>query len=464
MNHKRDLDKLMYLLGQENAIEELKNSTESHDFSEEYKNKKKEILKNLNYMQNRSQEDSMQIYNKKGKKIMKKKLIVLIAAITATLALSITAYDVNRRISVTENREAEKGIVTRNIESEVNSTQIPKVNIIPEYLPEGYLEINGAPGKYAHNGDPGSADQIFMYQNDYIYQNKAYNVSSIEDTVIGDIKAKIITTEGSEYKYSIELIYEEDAQIITIGGTASLETLKKVAENIKYEVIPGEFLELYKPDYEEVDENEVYIAPPIPADYVFDIGKEIKDKNSADQGLMFTVKNVNIVDKLPEVDQNCFWDYNEYRGLINDDGTIKDYDRSVSVKWENNQLNCVTIPAKRKFAYITLIMRNPSDTEVKDISVHPMVQYRKRAADGTLEAFPDDTRGGNYLAGNIEPMYFDQSDYEGRHFFFCDFSPNEVKEIHLIYPIDAENADNAYINFNQSGNGSVIGGYVKLTK
>jgi len=40
MDNKTELDKLMYLLGQENAVEELKNTMEPHEFSQKYKNQK----------------------------------------------------------------------------------------------------------------------------------------------------------------------------------------------------------------------------------------------------------------------------------------------------------------------------------------------------------------------------------------------------------------------------------------
>lgn len=139
MKHKRDLDELMYLLGQENAIEELKSSTESHEFSEEYKNKKKEMLKNLDYMKNRGQEDSIQIYNKKGKKIMKKKIIVLIAAVTATLAISITAYGAVRQYLVTSSKDEETGTLTYEVKTDVKQTKVPAMKVVPGYIPEGYI-------------------------------------------------------------------------------------------------------------------------------------------------------------------------------------------------------------------------------------------------------------------------------------------------------------------------------------
>ncbi len=71
---------------------------------------------------------------------------------------------------------------------------------------------------------------------------------------------------------------------------------------------------------------------------------------------------------------------------------------------------------------------------------------------------------GNNLQMDNAPIYFDQSDYEGKSFFFSDFSPNETKETHLVYAVDEDKIDNAYIRFEQSGTTSFVGNYIKVTK
>ncbi|WP_346931076.1 hypothetical protein [Clostridium sp.] len=465
MDNKIDIDKMAYLIGEEDAMEELDKFTEPHNFSKKYESEKMKMIKKVNGI------DPIPMPNRKGKGMTRKKTIVLIAAITATLALSITAYGMCRKFFITTSRDEEAGTVTYDVQSESEITKIPLINITPGYLPEGYLPLANAPGKYSPNGEPSGEEGIFIYQNDYIYQPGSGNISNVEETTIGGVKAYIKTSEGMLYKYSIDLIYEEDGQIITVGSTVSLEELKKVAENIKYEVVPGEFLELYKPEVKGTNEgkDDVYIAPAVPADHVFNLGEELSYEPLSDKDLTFTVNKVEIMDKLPEVNQNYFWDYSEYLEAINEDGTLNDYERSVSIKWENNEMNHVTETAGRKFAYVTLTLRNPSDKEVKDVGVHPIIEYRTKASDGTLEAFPDDSRGGNDIAGSEEPIYFDKSDYTGTHFFFCDFEPNETKEVHLIYLLDEDHLDDAY--FTQRGMSSygdgtnvtnVFGSYVKI--
>ncbi len=459
MDNKNDIDRMMYLIGQEDAMEELDKFTEPHDFSKEYESEKMKMIKKKNSVE--------PIPSRKG--MLKKKTIVLIVAIVATLAISATAYGVCQKILFTASRDEEAGTVTYDVESETEINEIPLINITPEYLPEGYLPLKNAPGKYSPNGDPGAEGGILIYQSDYICQPESSGISNLEETIIGGVKAYIYTSEDMLYKYKIDLIYEEDGQIISVGGSCSLDELKKVAENIKYEIVPGKFLNLYDPNSEvyipPIDPaDDVYTAPAVPADQVFNFGEEMK-YDMLDESPMFTVNKVEILDKLPEVNKNYFWDYGEYLDAINEDGTLKDYERSVSIKRKKDKINYVTETAGRKFAYVTLTLRNPFDKELKDIVVCPMIEYRTKSEDGTLEAFPGDRRSGNDIAKGEEPIYFDQSDYSGNKFFYCDLAPNETKEINLIYLLDEDHIDNAYFTQRgrrQRGNDNIFVYYFKM--
>ncbi|WP_346940298.1 hypothetical protein [uncultured Clostridium sp.] len=452
MDNKTDLDKLMFLLGQENAVEELNCTTEPHEFSEKYKSERMKIINN---------QDSFQSINKKGKKIMKKKIIVLIAAITATLAISATAYGAVRHYLVTTSKNEETGTLTYNFEEEAPITKIPVIKITPEYLPEGYIEKEHTPGKYHPNGDF-SLGGISIFQNYCLDGSEEPYVSGVEETTINGIKSHIITREGLEYNHVIKLFYE-DGQIIDIMAADSVpfDEVKKVAENIKYEVIPGEFIDLKA---NEANEEEIikYVEPAITTDHVFNIGEEISDEGFPDRNPTFTVNNIEVLDKLPELDKNYFCDYNQYLEFINEDGTLKERERVNSTKWENNKMNTVTETVGMKFVSVTLTMRNPFEKELKDINIYPRVYSMKETSNGTFEMLND--YWGCELSVDKAPFYFDQSDYEGKHFYFCDFEPNETKEVHLIYAVDEDQIDNAYIKFEQSGTTSFVGSYIKVTK
>ena len=385
MDNKTDLNKLMYLLGQENAIEELNCTTEPHEFSEKYKSERMKIINN---------QDSFQSINKKGKKIMKKKIIVLIAAITATLAISATAYGAVRHYLVTTSKNEETGTLTCDIQTEAAPTKVPAMKVVPGYIPEGYIETENALGKYHPNGDH-SVGGITICPPVYTTHFEEIYVSDVEETTLGGVKAQILTREGLEYNHIINMFYEEGGYVVTIYGAnnTSLEELKKVAENIKCEEIPGEFIEVpaFSKELKDIVDNEdndkeviEYVEPAITNDHLFNIGEEISDEGFPDQNPTFTVNNIEVLDKLPEVDKNKFSDYNKYLEFINEDGTLKDYERTNVEWWENNKMNTVTETIGMKYVYVTLTLRNPFDKELKDINIYPRIGFMKKASNGAL--------------------------------------------------------------------------------
>jgi hypothetical protein len=481
MDNKIDIDRMSYLIGEEDAMEELDKFTEPHNFSEKYESEKMKMIKKVNSI------EPIPMPNRKGKGMSKKKIIVLVAAITATLALSITAYGISKGIIFTTTKNEETGITTVEAQSEVPIEGIPLINITPGYLPEGYEQYKGDTSKYCLNGDASAGGgEIIIYQSDYVYQPPQYE--SIEETTIGGAKALITTyADGGS---TIDLCYEGDGQIIRVGGLngISLEELKKVAENIKYEVIPGKFMVQYNPATgETIDITGDTTEQAIPADGIRAMGQEITSKKSANGSLTYIVKDAEVMDKLPTLDKGNFHNYDEYSKMINEDGTLKDYQRVSVIKWENNEMKKVTQTSELKFAYVTVIMTNHSDTKLINEIINPQVELRIKASDGTLEAFANDRDFSSDLARVKEPIYFDQfkneetkeseidqteldklgfknyaeykSFYEGMKFILCDFEPNETKEAHFIYVVDADHVDDAYIHMPV---GTPLANYVKI--
>ncbi|WP_346879796.1 hypothetical protein [Clostridium sp. UBA3061] len=477
MDNKIDIDRMSYLIGEEDAMWELDKFTEPHNFSKKYESEKMKMIKKVNSI------DPIPMPNRKCKGMTRKKTIVLIAAITATLALSLTAYGISKGIIFTTTKNEETGITTVEAQSEVPIEGIPLINITPGYLPKGYKQYKGDASKYFLNGDASAGGgEIIIYQCDYVYEPPKYE--SIEETTIGGAKALITTYKAGDS--IIDLCYEGYGQIIRVRGLngISLEELKKVAENIKYEVIPGKFMVQYNPaTHEFIDRTGDTTEQPIPADGIRAMGEEITSKKSA---LTYIVKNAEIMDKLPALDKSDFHNYDEYSKMINKDGTLKDYKR-VSVKWENNEMKKVTETAGLKFAYVTVIMTNHSDTKLINEFINPQVELRTKTPDGTLEAFTNNRDFSSDLAKIKVPIYFDQlkheetkksdidqteldklgfknydeykSYYEHIKFMLCDFEPNETKEAHFIYVVDADHVDDAYIHISA---GVPLSNYVKL--
>ncbi|GEM_PF-229178 len=590
MDNKNDIDRILYLLGEENTFQELNNSTEVHEFSEKYKKEKIKMIKNHNCI------DITTKSNRKG--MSRKKIIVLIAAITATLAISATAYGAVKKYIVTTSRNEETGTVTSDIQTDSTPTVVPAIKVTPGYLPEGYIEPENAQGKYFPNGDY-SLGGISIMPPMYTNHIEDIYVSDVEETILGGIKSQILTREGLEYKYIINMFYEEGGYVLSIyaADNTSLEELIKVAENIKCEEIPGEFIDLeaknpseqytqvkvvpgYVPvgykeysnsgfyynennpsiadicmtsvydsayddtqemnnpgfskieeitingakakiyegnekasgysmylfyekekqitaldctkaisldelkmiaenlSYKAISEQDTYLSlnPVITANNIFNIGEEqLGSKGMSpifgkpeDEYVYnnlkptYTVNSIKVLDKLPELDKSGFSEYNEYLQCINEDGTLKDYERVKEEKWENNKMNTITETVGMKYVDVTLTMRNPFDKEIKDVNIYPRIYSLKKKSDNIFER--SYVWGEPKLSSESAPFYFDQSDYQGGHFYFCDFAPNETKETHLIYAVDEDLINDLYINFDNSGNGESIGNYIKITK
>lgn len=473
--NKMNFDDLMYLLGEENTIAEIVNSNDSHKFSKNYERNKMKMIKKQNYIEKQSKIHP--IIDKGHKKINLKKSVVLMASIVAALGVSITAYAAVKQFTFTTTKNEDTGTLTHIIEADSTSTKIPKIKIIPEYLPEGYIEMADTPGKYHPIGDTSSGITI-----DSVAGQKQLNdpyTSTVEDTTIGGIKAQILTRDGVDYNKIIYLFYEEDGQIIEIYGHKNVakEELIKVAENIHYKVIPGSFVEIDNSTSSPVpDDSNVYHGPVITSDYIFSIGETRKDVaakiDTHDLHPSYTVNSIEVMDKLPaDIDQSGIDRPDAYKESINDDGTLKTHERINRSWWENNKMNTETEVVGRKFLYVTLTLDNEYDEEIKLINVCPSINFFERGENNTLKGSIKNT----YLSKDeiqIEnaPFYFDQSDYEEKDFFFCDLAAKETKEVHIAYVIDEDLIDNAYIAFNLSGfssgsgNSSLMENYIKVTK
>ena len=448
MNRKDEFDKLMYLLGEENSIEQLNHPMINHKFSEKYERRKLNMINEYNGQESNISEN---VFIEKKKKGKRKKSIILVAAIVAALGISLTVYASTKIYAFVMNKNEDTGDLDYKIESQV--TKVPKIEVKAGYIPQGYVESENSPGKYHLLGDE-SAGKISIGA---VYGENLTSerfISNVKETTIGGIKAHILTREGSESNHVITLFYEEDGQTIKIHGTKSIELdeLIKVAENITYKEIPGEFVNLE--DYQKASEGVGgYLEDKLELkkDKLFSIGEGKTDIMFPDSKPTYRVDSIEVLDNLPELNPEGFVYYEEYLASINGDGTLKEYERTNNTNWENNKLNSETELIGRKFVLVQVTMTNPLDSEMKDIFISPQIQYLKMGDNNTMELLEDYWGGTTLLQVDNAPMYFDQSSYEGKHFFFSDFAANETKEVQLIYVIDEDYLDDAYVGFNLAG-------------
>ncbi len=460
MNNKDDIEKLLYLLGEENTIEELKYPKRKHKFSEEYERRKVEMIKKYNDEGEKSPEivttDTM-----KSRKRKWKKSIILAASITAVIGISLTAYGIAEKYEIKTNRDKETGTFTMDVKPTIKNDKIPEIKIIPGYLPEGYIESENSPGKYHPNGD-NSSGGITIYSAVDVNSFKDSYVSSVEETTIGGVKAKILTRDGIEYNHIIYLLYEDEGQIIKIYGAeiVPLDELIKVAENITYEEIPGSFVDVpaYSADSESNDEKVIeVINPEIKDKNLFGINEVRNDFNTMEMAdVKYTVKSIDVLDKLQEIEpeyfckvENVLDEYDTYLQYINEDGTLKEHERVNAEHWENNKMNRETEIVGMKFVYVTVEVTNTSEEDIIDQYFAPRIIYLEENSNHVLEEM---WKYLDYHELQMEdrPFYFDKGDYQGKHYYFADFKAKETYEIHLAYAVDEDYLDNAYISFNST--------------
>lgn len=459
---RKRFDDLLCQMGEEETIGQFEQMEENHRFSAEYERNKERLLSRVG---NSSEPLERGTYKRKGGRM--KRFAILAACLVFVLGMSVTVYAAVKYFSVRGEKEEVTGEYTYNFTAD-GSQKVSKIRIIPEYLPEGFEETEEGSGKYAPGGEIGANGITISSANQYKDYKIPY-VSQVEDTQFNGVKAQLLTREGIEYNHIIYLFYEEDGQVIEIFGHESvpLDELKKVAENIRYE----ESEEDEKVMAFEGTNTEITVEEPDITDQnMFTLGQETEDYSNGripDMTMpLFTVDSMEILDKAPELDQNNFRDYQEYQQWVNGDGTLKDYDRE-STEWKDNQMITHTEKVSQKYVYVTLRMKNPTDKPLKSISVYPRMVCLNKQEDGTYAYDPKMETGGCVLQMDRAPFYFDQSDYSGKEFYYCDFKPGEEKVIHLCYAIDEDLIENSYIDFNLAGyteEGVITSKYIKITK
>lgn len=459
MNNNDEFDKLMYLLGEEKSIDQLSHQATKHKFSEEYERRKLELINEYKGSNGETIDVDLSA-SAVGRKRRGKRFVILSVAIIAMLAISITALGIATRYEVKANKNEETGTFTLDVKPIFKNDKVPEVKVIPQYLPKGYVEVKDTPGKY-HLSGSGSTGGITILPVYSPYDFKDIYVSSVEDKTIGGVKAKVLTRDGIDFRHIIYLLYENDGQIIKLYGheTVPLEELIKVAENITYNEIPGSFVDIpayssgYDNNKDEVVDNT--IQESIEREF-FGIDEERNDFiDRAKSDLSYAVKSIEVMDKTPDLKpeyfdriENVIDKYDNYLQYLNDDGTLKEYERLEREYWADNKMNRQTKVVGMKFVYVTLEVTNNSEEDIIDTYFSPLMTY-------IIESHDHDEDGiypsNHELQHESRPFYFDKGDYQGTHYYFADFKAKETYEIHLAYAVDEDYLDTAYISVNTLG-------------
>lgn len=368
MNNNSKLDKILYQMGEEDTIQQMDNPHINHEFSSKYLNQKREVLEYaLSNHECRSERKQRRSW---------KRWQILVAAIILLLSLSASAYaTVKVLFHVQANLDTENdGTFTYTFETEAN-IKVPPVKIIPCYIPNGY-QIDGQPGAKTLIGEnrdtyAQSKSGISISTANSSTQVEIPHISKVDDLKLNGIKAQLLTRKGSPDEYYLFLFFEENGNIIQLipYGDIPLDEVKKVAEGLSYEIIPKETLgENYsdrgyyafqdtsdqsEPELESMEEA------PITTENFFKLNEERMDiyqiiDPSAEWNFTYTVHNIEILDKLPDIDPDEMleWNHDEFLTYLNEDKTLKKYER-ISEIWAADEMLFLLEDDKLENAYIS---------------------------------------------------------------------------------------------------------------
>lgn len=222
------LDQIMKKLGQEIEDEQFGQEEQTHDFSEDYQNRKQSLLSLIE-----TKKENKVIFHNGGMK----KFLQAAAAVILVVGISFTAY------AMTKNRKAirveiKEGIQTILIKVE-RKKECTDVIAVPGYLPEGY-EIwdeekeKYSLGKYSFGGVWG-ANGITIQVNDWMEKEKI-PYENCEIWKDGRVKNLLIDGgEEAEYRWNLMQFYEEEGYVVEMFAASFIpkEEVLEIGKQIK---------------------------------------------------------------------------------------------------------------------------------------------------------------------------------------------------------------------------------------
>lgn len=218
----------MKKLGQEIEDEQFGQEEQTHDFSEDYQNRKQSLLSLIE-----TKKENKVIFHNGGMK----KFLQAAAAVILVVGISFTAY------AMTKNRKAirveiKEGIQTILIKVE-RKKECTDVIAVPGYLPEGY-EIwdeekeKYSLGKYSFGGVWG-ANGITIQVNDWMEKEKI-PYENCEIWKDGRVKNLLIDGgEEAEYRWNLMQFYEEEGYVVEMFAASFIpkEEVLEIGKQIK---------------------------------------------------------------------------------------------------------------------------------------------------------------------------------------------------------------------------------------
>lgn len=460
------IDTLLQKIGDEISME-IMSEEGSHKFSAEYKQKKDLLFSKLEMGEEVSKDNTPF----KVKKRKQQRKVLLIAAALFLLS-SMTVLAAIKIFHVTGMKDTETGTYTYTYAVD-GEHEVPAIRIKANYIPEGYIECSSCgEGKYHLSDDTDHKSGFTILQSNTFNEEEIPYVSNVENIQINGIKSDVLIREGTDYNHVLLMFYEEQGYVIQVFATSeiSMDELKKIGKNITFDVdTDAPNLQIFTEEKTDITGETLQVNK----EQIISIGDEMEGffgyglEGDFQENISYKVTNLEIRDTLPEgLDETKFSlrDNLSISELVNENGTIKPYEREIS-GWENNELITETEEVNVKCIDLTLSITNTSDEKLTDVGVSPRIYFLNQLKEETYTDMPGEYVG-NLTTGPFNydrlPFYFDKTDFPNdTHFYFMGMDIGETKEVHLLYAIEEDLLENAYIAFDTNSDANNYN-YIKI--
>lgn len=402
---------------------------------------------------------------------------VAVAAVVGLLGISsVTALAINGYFEKTMQQKEDYVSYKFEVNYELTSYE---VNIEPGYIPEGYTEVENAPGKYDKEGYRLNGISLAVINAAYLDPSgnslDVDEVKCLEETVINGMEAHVITINYDSERITrifdkrIYLFNPEDGYVgVVFGGNdISVEELKKVAENLTFTVTDTELDPILPQEREEqrqeaeahMNEERLIKEYGVPQEYIYQIGDTVE--LSEYPGVNLTVNSVEVLDSIEGLDTGCFSDYDSrIAPYLTAEKTLAPYQRITFREKENGETEEVSREEMtQKFVKVSMKAENLKGETIDFWAGAPRIMSLDSVEEGNYKYTDIHSEPLNWQEYTVEadkgyPLYFDRTPYAGQmnsHFFFIDLEAGETLEYNLIYAVDEDELDNMYLQLLNRG-------------
>jgi hypothetical protein len=193
------------------------------------------------------------------------------------------------------------------------------------YLPDEFTEFE-PPYKYHYNGEAGLSLNMFRMGSER--KNEYKNVISTEKTTFGENEAEILTLNENEM--SLALIYFEKEGVVVecyFNNHIPKDELNKILSNLK--VVEATEDDAFTYDYESVPHSEFFVPDAPETEKIIKPGEICENGWDFETDAYYNIKIVNaeILDNANEIDKRDLHNAEEFNNIVNNDGTLKGYNR-----------------------------------------------------------------------------------------------------------------------------------------